>query len=62
MSKRRSPLVSSAVPYVNDRVLEEAKQYLPQSPDEMLNVNRTSYPSLGPGLGLKSGRCRRPSR
>lgn len=40
MSKPRSPLVSSAVPYVNDRVLEEAKQYLPHGPDEMLNVDR----------------------
>jgi len=42
MLKRRSPLVSPAVPYVNDRVLEEAKQYLPRSPDEMLNVERIS--------------------
>lgn len=42
MSKSRSPLVSSAVPYVNHRVLDEAKQYLPHDPDEMLNVDRVA--------------------
>ena len=42
MSKSRSPLVSSAVPYVNDRVLEQAKQYLPGDPDEMLDVDRVT--------------------
>ena len=42
MSKLRSPLMSTAVPYVNDRVLEEAKPYLPRDTDEMLNAQRVS--------------------
>lgn len=42
MSTRRSPLVSSSVPYVTDRVPDEARQYLPHGPDERLNAERVS--------------------
>lgn len=40
MSPRRSPLISSSVPYVANRVPEEARQYLPHDPDDLLDAQR----------------------